>query len=494
MRALTRANIRTGLVKLGLKAGDIVVLHSALSSLGRVQGGAKAVVDALLDVIGPQGTLLAPSAGPGRPYDFRKTPSSLGAITEEIRLRKNAVRSLSPCMPAVAIGPRAREFTAPHHTLECPYIGSPWHLAAQAGGYVLLLGVDQDRNTTLHVAEALVKAPYMGKVESQYVDEKGKVQTYRGVYYAGPHRDFIGIDAKLRAAGIMKVGRIGPSVARLMKGQELIDFCVENLKRDPAFFITPNNGYEDGIDQRGKIKADRLRREETFTLTARSGAAGRNTEEILWHGRRAGVSAIEADIVDGRDITRLTTEDLDWFKRRLAVKGMSVAVVHPTILSEAAFGAALKAAAHLGARAVVWPLVGAPASLKAKAAQSRKAKVELLFENVVMHSSAVKEMLQAIGPDAALAFNPGRFAAAGELPFLGAFRVLRRAVRYVALTDASPLGRPCLIGQGYGEVKEIISILRCSSWDGYLSLGGDPAAGLDFDAMTDAFYHALDNC
>jgi len=492
---LTRQSIADGLRALGLASGDRVLVHSSIAALGTIEGGPDAVIDALLDVAGPEGLVAVPTFVCSPPFDRKTSRTALGAIADTFWRRAEALRSLHPTHSLAAIGRGAEELLHGHEKAPTAYgEGTPYHTLAMNGGKVLLMGVDQDRNTTLHVAEALVKAPYMGKVESQYVDEKGKVQTYRGVYYAGPHRDFIGIDAKLRAAGILKTGKIGPCVARIMKGQAIIDFCVENLQRDPAFFITPNNGYEDGIDQRGKIRADRLRREEAFTLTARSGAAGRNTEEILWHVRRAGVTAIEADIVDGRDITRLTPEDLDWFQRRLATKGMSVAIVRPTILSDAAFAAALKAAARLSARAVVWPLAGAPASLRAKAAEARKAKIEVLFENPVIHSSAVKEMLQAIGPDAALAFSPARFAAAGELPFLSAFRLLRRAVRYVALTDASPSGKPCLVGQGYGEVKEILSILRCSSWDGFFSLGCEPAAGLDFDAMTDAFYHALDNC
>jgi len=495
MRAVTKTAIKRELSRLGLGSGDIVVVHSSLASFGKVQGGAKTVVDALLETIGPEGTLLAPTQSGDRPYDFRKSPSGLGVITEEIRRRAGKVRSLSPCMPAAAIGPRGKELVGNHHRIECPYIGSPYHLAAEAGGYVLLLGVDQDRNTTLHVAEALEGATYMQPVTSPYVDEKGKVRTYRGVFYAGPHRDFIGIEHKLREAGVLKTTRIGNCVARLMKGRDLIALCRKEIRKDPAFYITPNEGYEDGIDQRGKIKAARIAKEETFTLVARTGSAGANTEEILWHARRAGVSALEADVVDGRDVTRLNDEDLAYFQRRMATQGLAVAVVRPGILDAAGFRGALKACKALGARAVVWPMTGAAERIRAMARDAKKAKLELLLENRGIGSADVNGFLKAVGPGVGLAFNPAHFAAAGELAFLKAFRAVKRHVRYVALTDGSPRGVPCYVGQGNGEVKEVVSVLRCASWDGYLSLGDSSAAmqRLDFDRMTDAFYDALDN-
>ena len=493
MAVVTKSMIEQGLSELGLGPGDIVVVHASLSSFGRVRGGAKTVVDALLETLGKDGTLLAAAPG-GKPYDFRNDPSTLGAVSEEIRGRGQAKRGLCPCMPAAAIGPRAEEFVANHHQTRCPSIGSPWHLAAEAGGYVLLLGVDQDRNTTLHVAEALEGVPYMGAVAAQYVDAKGKVRTYRGVQYAGPHRDFIGIEPALREADIVRKTVIGKCVARLMKGKDLIDLCREELREDPAFFLTPNDGYEDGIDQRGKIRAARIAEQETFTLVARASSAGDNTDEILWSARRAGVSGIEADIVDGRDITKLDPDDLAFFKRRMASNGLRVDVVRPGTLGERGFAGALRAGRALGATAVVWPMTGTPASLRAKAKAAKQAKLQLLLENVGIQSPAAKDLMDAVGPDAAMAFNPANFAAAGELPFLGAFHRVKRCARYVALTDASPAGVPCYLGEGYGEVKEILSILRCASWDGFFCIGAPPWALLDFDDMADAFHEALDNC
>ncbi len=493
MPQVTQAQIVRELRRLGVRAGDIVVAHSALSSFGQVAGGARRVVDALIETVGPKGTLLMPTLTLSTPYDYRKSPSAMGAVTEQFRKRPGVLRSLNPLVPAAALGPRAREFIAGHHLAECPYIGSPYDLAAKAGGWVLLLGVDQDRNTTLHCAEALAKAPYLGQEEARYLDRRGKATLYRGNLCAGPHRNFIGTDPKLRAAGIVRMGKIGRCVVRLMKGQELIDFCVSQIRKDPAFFITGNEGYYDGIMQRGRIRAARLR-EEAFTLIARTGSAGANLEETLWHCERAGVRGVELDRVNGRDVSELSVDELALLLRRLKERHLKVALVRSNILTDAAFEAAVRAGNALEARGVIAPLTGSLASLRSRMRIARAAKLQMLFENVGIGSAAAVEMMKSLAPAAGLAFNPANFAAAGELAFLTSFRAAKKYVRYVAIADASPLGAPCIPGNGYGEVKEIVSILRCGSFDGYFSLGAGPGTGLAFDGITDAFYSLLDNC
>ena len=492
MRGVTKATIVRGLRKLGLKEGDVVTVHSALSSFGKVEGGPRTVVDALLEAIGKTGTLLMPTASSDKPYNFRKSPSSMGAISEEFRKRRGTVRSMCPIMPTSALGPLARGLVENHHRSKSPYINSPYDLAAKAGAYVLLLGVDQDRSTTLHCAEALAPAPYTREVQGQYVDEKGKVRTYKATLGAGPHRNFIGLDPKLRRAGILKITRIGNCVARLMKAQEMIDFVAAAIRRDPTTCLTHNDGYYAGVWQRGVCRATRTADEETFTLVVRTSSAGANMEEVLWHAEGAGATGLEVDVMDGRDISLLNADDLAHLTRRAAERGLELSVVRSNIQSEKAFRASLKAAKQLGAEAVIAPLVGSVETLKARARNAKRHGLKMLFENVAISWRAVDKLMRALGPAAGLAFNPANFAAAGDLPFLDAARPLKRFVRYLAITDASPLGVPCVPGSGYGEVKEVMSHLRCSSFDGFISLCCAPSAELPFADIADAFYKLLD--
>src|SRR5438034_1294756 len=99
---------------LGLAPGDTVFVHSSLSRIRHVLGGAGAVVAALLDAVGPKGTIAAPTIpyrGSMRAYlesaplfDLRETPSAMGAISEAIRRHPRAVRSREPTHPVAAIG------------------------------------------------------------------------------------------------------------------------------------------------------------------------------------------------------------------------------------------------------------------------------------------------------------------------------------------------------------------------------------------------------
>jgi len=492
METVTKAMIVKGLRSLGIKTGDILTVHSSLSSFGKVQGGAATVVDALVETIGREGTLVMSSLPVGFPYNYRTTPTNVGTVAEHFRKMRGVARSMCPCVTAAALGPRAREFVENHHKCKSPYIGSPYDLAAIAGGYVLLLGVDQDRSTTLHCAEAYARVPYMNPAEARYVDEEGRVQTYRGVLYAGPHRNFIGVERLLREAGLVKRTKIGKCVVRLMKGKELIDFCVAQLRKNPTLFLTNNEGYYDGIRQRGMVRAARIGEEENFTLVARTSTAGRNMEEVIWHALRAGVSALEVDHVSGRDVTKMRKGELGWMSARVRERNLRIAIVRTNVLTDGAFAESVRVAQTLHADAVITPLTGTARSLKERVKAGKKAGVQVLFENAAIGFAAVKELMEKLGKDAALAFNPGNFAAAGELAFLESFRPLRKYVRYVAITDATRMGAPCLPGNGNGEVKEIMSILRCGTFDGYFSLGCVFGAGLEFDAIADAFHKQLD--
>lgn len=203
---------------------------------------------------------------------------------------------------------------------------------------------------------------------------------------------------------------------------------------------------------------------------------------------------MEMDVVDGRDISLLGEKDLEYLKHRLTSRKMSALIVRSNVLSDKAFSAAVKAAGALGAAWVIAPLTGPLSALRSRAHEARRAKLKPLFENVGVNSADAAALMKGLRGKAGLAMNPAHFAAAGELPFLRSFKNVRRFVQYLAITDASPLGVPCLPGNGYGEVKELMSVLRCSGFDGCFSLGAAPAAGLEFDRIADAFYGLLDRC
>lgn len=128
-----------------MRAADVVLCHSFLPSLGRVEPAPEAVVESLLAVLGPHGTLIAPtftySWFRGQPYDIAHTPGTVGLLGELVRKRPDAIRSEDPCFSNAAVGAAAAAFM---RRLGPNSFGpdSFYDRLLRADGKVLLLGVD----------------------------------------------------------------------------------------------------------------------------------------------------------------------------------------------------------------------------------------------------------------------------------------------------------------------------------------------------------------
>ena len=83
-RSITRDSLAHDLKALGVREGDCVMLHSSLSSLGWVEGGADAVVEAFLDAIGPEGTLLTPAFTQGAWTEHLSFPDCQQACPQRV--------------------------------------------------------------------------------------------------------------------------------------------------------------------------------------------------------------------------------------------------------------------------------------------------------------------------------------------------------------------------------------------------------------------------
>ena len=101
---VSRSEIRDGLLSMGIEPGAVVLVHSSLSAFGYVDGGADAVIDALLEALGPSGTLVMPTFTWGAfhaqkrvEFDVRNTPCETGRIPETFRMRPGVLRDVHVC-------------------------------------------------------------------------------------------------------------------------------------------------------------------------------------------------------------------------------------------------------------------------------------------------------------------------------------------------------------------------------------------------------------
>lgn len=239
---LTRTDIADGLRRLGIEEGNLLYLHSSLSSLGWVDGGAGTVVAALLDVLGPDGVLMVPTftfSGTGL-FDVRRTPSKTGTISEAVRNHPRAVRSWHPTHAPCAIGHLADWLVADHILYGPLDIGSPEDRMAKLGGWVLLLGVDHRVNSTVHVGEAyagsiarLVRYNAFRPARSKVVTPDGETLPVTITSMPGCSAGFGVVETSMRAEGLIRYGTIGDASCQLMRGQDIIDRTVALLDDDP---------------------------------------------------------------------------------------------------------------------------------------------------------------------------------------------------------------------------------------------------------------------
>ena len=173
----TLRSLTADLQRLGVEPGSTLLVHSSLSKIGWVAGGAVAVVQALLAAVGPEGTLVMPAhsnmSNPKGwqnppvpeswwqvilderpPFDPRTTPTrGMGAIAECFRSWPGARRSDHPEVSFAALGPNAEAITADHERDFMLGEGSPLARLYELDACVLLLGVGHANNTSLHLAE-----------------------------------------------------------------------------------------------------------------------------------------------------------------------------------------------------------------------------------------------------------------------------------------------------------------------------------------------------
>jgi len=144
---LSAAQIARDLRALGVAPGGTLMVHSSLSALGWVDGGAPTVIRALLAALGPEGTLVMPAFRDGvfleglrdaapeealaraqaEPVvDPASAPTNLGAIPEAFRRWPGVLRSAHPYMSVCALGPRAQWIVAPHALAWSTGPGSPF--------------------------------------------------------------------------------------------------------------------------------------------------------------------------------------------------------------------------------------------------------------------------------------------------------------------------------------------------------------------------------
>jgi aminoglycoside 3-N-acetyltransferase len=256
----TPRTLAADLRALGVAAGDVLLVHPSLSAIGWVAGGPVGVIEALLEVIGPTGTLVMPAhsgqlSDPAHwenppvpaewveplraetpPFDPRTTPTrDMGAIAELFRTWPGAMRSNHPTSSFAALGPEAEAITADHRLTSSLGEHSPLMRLYERGAKVLLLGVGFERCTALHLAEQWAWPTMEPEHSGSPVMVDGE---RRWVAYDAPglgdSEQYGAIGTAFVGTGKARSGEIGSAASLLFGLREIVDFATAEWRTRPV--------------------------------------------------------------------------------------------------------------------------------------------------------------------------------------------------------------------------------------------------------------------
>ena len=231
---VTKEMLKQGFERLGIRAGMKLIVHSSLKSFGYVEGGPDTVIDALMEILTEEGTLIMPSFNHGKIYDagdiwdIARTPTTNGIIPDTFWRRADVCRSVNPTHSFAAWGKNKHRYTDDHQKTSTMGPDSPLGRLMEDGGYCLLLGVGYNRNTFHHHVETCEGAPCLNLRGEVYpvrladgTETIAHTWSWRG--NRCPINDFAIYGERMKAIDrVTQIGNAAVTLYKLSEGYEII--------------------------------------------------------------------------------------------------------------------------------------------------------------------------------------------------------------------------------------------------------------------------------
>lgn len=244
----TQKHLSQHLTELGIKTGDVIEVHASLKSVGYILGGAQTLLDAILEVIGLEGTLVmaAQSWGNSEPAYFENPPIEvemyevlrnthpayrgkqedyryMGDLVRAVQLRPNSYLSSHPIYGFIAMGKYAKWLTQSHGLADGFGMNSPLGKCLELRSKILLIGCDYDRATGMHLGEHLSGyRPY--QLQGARIFDKGVSLWARFLDMDYDSDDFIQVGHILEEKQRVIRGRLGNADVKLFNLQDATSF------------------------------------------------------------------------------------------------------------------------------------------------------------------------------------------------------------------------------------------------------------------------------
>lgn len=263
--SITQQELEKDFIKAGIKTGDVILVHSALSKIGHLVNGPKTFVDALMHIVGEQGTILMPTSPnsvyqfdyirENKTFDVLNTPSKTGKITEYFRTLAAVKRSWHPTEPVSAWGANVDFFLDEHFNQLTPYNSkSPFYKVSEKGGKLIYIGVTlANAGTNLHTLEDAVdfKFPvYADEIfEAEIIDPSGKKHTVKTKVHNpefSKKRKCDDLIPRFEKEGVMKKVKIGQADALVADAKKFLDLMIKSYHEQGVTMYTPHGEKVNG--------------------------------------------------------------------------------------------------------------------------------------------------------------------------------------------------------------------------------------------------------
>lgn len=237
--SLTKKDIIEGLVHMGVQSGMTLEVHSSLSSLGYVEGGAQTVIEALQETVGKEGSIFMPELCLSPELPMTEQDKELGLVTKIQILPPDNKRSAMGIiadtfrqMPDVVTGEGTFRISGwGKHASEAV---NGLNYAIHNEGRALLIGVDIYKLTAMHYVEDLLPEKIRDifkpskKVNEIYPEEKWFVETGRP-----PVQPWYTIQDMAFEKNLIHKDKIGESNCMFFKIWDVVGLYQQELKNNP---------------------------------------------------------------------------------------------------------------------------------------------------------------------------------------------------------------------------------------------------------------------
>lgn len=254
MKSYTPDEVYSSLQQLGLSNGDVVMVHSSLFALGRIDGNGVSIretdrvfFEALRACVGDAGTIAVPAFNfqfcKGEPFDLHNTPSqNMGNFSEYVRKLPDTIRSPHPMQSVCANGRDAHPICK-GDTLSSFDPEGAFHQLLELDATLVLLGANIQAVSIIHYAEERSLVPYRywknfrGEYHAHGTTSTKEYRMYVRDMDLDPKIKMYNIETELRKNGQIRTATLGSGEVRAFKCKDFIKIATENIAQNPNYLL-----------------------------------------------------------------------------------------------------------------------------------------------------------------------------------------------------------------------------------------------------------------